>query len=200
MFGKKLFAYPSPQKHFLSVFNHYQNPSDMTSIALKWRRSILRVTFKLYALRAYAGPCCQEIVGTLRTARAKVFSDVLFLYALPHFIQFMRFNAFCTKWLHIKHYGLKLGGPFSKSLSASSSPPGILEITISCPKNTGTCYFWEKKNPAWVFYAPDLRIGFLRTRPQSGNKFPLYALRNPLPHIITYPLYATRSKSQLIMD
>ena len=55
---------------------------------------VLRVTFKLYALRAYAGPCCQEIVGTLRTARAKVFSDVLFLYALPHFIQFMRFNPF----------------------------------------------------------------------------------------------------------
>ena len=68
------------------------------------------------------------------------------------------------------------------------------------PPKKDVLFLEKKKAPARVFYAPDLRIGFLRTRPQSGNKFPLYALRNPLPHIITYPLYAPRSKSQLIMN
>ena len=37
---------------------------------------LLPVTQKLYALRVCAGPCSHELVGTLRTARAWVCSDV----------------------------------------------------------------------------------------------------------------------------
>ena len=38
--------------------------------------SVLPVTQKLYALRVCAGPCSHELIGTLRTARAWVCSDV----------------------------------------------------------------------------------------------------------------------------
>ena len=57
-------------------------------------------------------------------------------------------NLFVTKWVHIKHYGLKLGGPFSKSLSASFSCPEILEIIKQVPEILGRVISEKKKAPA----------------------------------------------------
>ena len=54
-------------------------PSTFTNHRVQYKLTqdhVLPVTQKLYALRVYAGPCSHELVGTLRTARAWVCSDV----------------------------------------------------------------------------------------------------------------------------
>ena len=180
---------------------------------------VLRVTFKLYALRVYAGLCFQEIVGTLRTARAKVCSDVLIslrtawlgrrlLCDKSHFIRFMRFNLFFTKWLQNGHYDAILVRFFSKSRCASFSCPEILGITKTCPPkqehvisekkrprpgNRGLsseyCFTTKHQHPVLnrkvMQDACNIHVHVSRTRPQSGTKVYLYALRNRLPHIFT---------------
>ena len=45
--------------------------------------------------------------------------------------------VFVTKWVHIKHYELILGGPFSKLRSASFSFTEIPEINKRVPKILG---------------------------------------------------------------
>ena len=57
-------------------------------------------------------------------------------------------NLFATKWVHIKHYGLKIGVPSFWWDSASflnSTNPEITKMGFKIP---GTCYSGKKKAPA----------------------------------------------------
>ena len=74
------------------------------------------------------------------SATYHVIGRILFVFCIPG-----TGNLFVTKWVHIKHYGLKLGGPCSKSCSASFSFPEIQEIDKTGPQNSGTCYLWKKR-------------------------------------------------------
>ena len=65
--------------------------------------------------------------------------------------------VFVTKWVHIKHYELILGAPFSKSRSTSSSFSEIKEINKTRPQNPGTC-FVEKKEPLLGSLDTDVRF------------------------------------------
>ena len=57
-------------------------------------------------------------------------------------------NFFVTKWVHIKHYGLKLGGPCSRWLSASFSFSKDPEIPEMGPQNPRGVISEKKKAPA----------------------------------------------------
>ena len=76
----KLFRPPHPGAGRLQMYGGIQMNADILWCPKdSGRYEVLRVTFELYALRVYAGPCSQELVGALRTARAWVLSDA-FMY------------------------------------------------------------------------------------------------------------------------
>ena len=57
-------------------------------------------------------------------------------------------NLFATKWVHIKHYGLKIGVPNFWWDSASFLNSKNTEITKMGSTIPGTCYSEKKKAPA----------------------------------------------------
>ena len=57
-------------------------------------------------------------------------------------------NLFATKWVHIKHYGLKIGRPnfcWDSAYFLNSTNPEITKMGFKIP---GTCYSGKKKAPA----------------------------------------------------
>ena len=66
------------------------------------------------------------------------------LFSFPWRTPKSQVHLFATKWVHIKHYGLKIGGPNFWRDSASFLISKNQDFTKSGSRFPGTCLFWKK--------------------------------------------------------